>query len=187
MKKPGPKKNNHPCPEAQFVSAPNMPLPTTPRLSREKGVCSPQLPEQVRPRNFHWWRQAQTSADSSSCPRPAALLSLVQGADLGEESSLRIIPPVTSPLGRWAEGWREGHRGQALTPLGALCHTPMATPPQWLCPRPSAPGAAPDPAGRTGGHSERAAGVPGLGAISALQTREGMAKPTHALGARRPG
>ena len=50
-----------------------------------------------------------SSRPTSSRPRPAALLSLAQGADLGEESSLCVIPPVTSHLGG-AEGRREGGR-----------------------------------------------------------------------------
>jgi len=154
MRKPGLKRNNHPCPEAQSVSVPNMLFPTTPCLSGEEGVCSPQLLEQARPRDFHWWRQVQTSA---GLLRPPPLkppppcgpsFPCAGGRPRGGERSARYSTG-DQPAGG-AEGRREGRRGRALTPSGALCRTPMATPLQWLCPQPSAWGAAPDPAGRRG-------------------------------------
>ena len=159
MRKPGLKKNNHPCPEAQFVSAPNMLFPMTPHHSREEGVCSPQLPEQARPWDFHWCRQVQTSARLLKPPPPCGPSLPCAGADLGEESSLHVIPPVTGHLrgqragggregGRGLEGGQEGCGGWAGTDTpGALCRTPMVTSLQRPRPWPSAPGAAPDLAG----------------------------------------
>lgn len=129
----------------------------TPRHSREEGVCSPQLPEQARPWDFHWCGQVQTSARLLKPPPPCGPSLPCAGADPGEGSSLHVIPPATGHLrgqragreqGRGPEGGQEGRRGPAGTDTPrALCRTPMVTPLQRLCPWPSAPGAAPDLAG----------------------------------------
>ena len=143
VRKPGLKKNNHPCPEAQSVSAPNMLFPTTPRLSREEGVCSPQLLEQARPRDFHWWRQVQTSARLFKLPhlKPpppcGPSFPCAGGRPGGGEQSVRYSTSDQPPGGgRGPEGGRQ--RAGTDTLGGPLSHphgdTPAVALPPAQCP-----------------------------------------------------